>query len=182
MKNYIAFLRAINVGGHRKIKMADLRALIESLGFQNVKTYIQSGNTVFAAPPEQRDELANIIKKQIEDSFGHDVQVLIREPEELKNILAGFPFKEKDGWKGYIGFLSDKPDSESIKNLESQSSAIEQFKISDDNLYVFVDKETNQKANFSNGFIEKELGLHATTRNLRTVQKILNMASADTQK
>jgi len=63
MKNYIAFLRAINVGGHRKIKMADLRALIESLGFQNVKTYIQSGNTVFAAPPEQRDELANIIKK-----------------------------------------------------------------------------------------------------------------------
>ena len=173
MKTFIAFLRAINVGGHRKIKMADLRAMFESMSFKNVKTYIQSGNVVFYATNDNAKELSEIIKKQIDDSFSHDVPVLIRTPKELKDLLGSFPFEEKEGWKGYISFLSDKPDAESIQKLESLSSGIEKFKVADNNLYAFVDKETDQKPNFTNGFIEKQLELHATTRNLKTVQETL---------
>ena len=176
MKTYIAFLRAINVGGYRKIKMDDLRSMFESLSFKNVKTYIQSGNVVFDAAADNVAELSEVIQKQIENSFGHDVPVLIRRPEELKKVLEAFPFKEKEGWKGYIGFLSKEPDSTPIQTLESLSSEIEKFKVAGDNLYAFVDKETDQKPSFSNGFIEKQLGLHATTRNLRTVSKVLEFA------
>lgn len=149
--------------------------MFESMGFENVKTYIQSGNVVFDATADNTKELPEVIKKQIDESFGHDVPVLIRRPEELKKVLEAFPFEEKEGWKGYIGFLSDKPSSELIKKLESYSSDIEKFKVAGDNLYAFVDKETDQKPNFSNGFIEKQLGLDATTRNLRTVGNILEL-------
>ncbi|MDZ7716460.1 MAG: DUF1697 domain-containing protein [Balneolaceae bacterium] len=176
MKTNIAFLRAINVGGYRKIKMADLRSIFESMGFENVKTYIQSGNVVFDAPVEKEDELSGMITQQIEDSFGHDVPVLIREPETLEKVLKAFPFKEKTGWKGYIGFLAKEPNSIDVNKLESNSSNIEKFRVAGKNLYVYVDKETEEKPNFSNGYIEKELGMHATTRNLRTVRKILDLS------
>lgn len=176
MKTYIAFLRAINVGGYRKIKMADLKAMFESLGFKNVNTYIQSGNVVFDAPEEKAEELSGIITQQIEDAFGHDVPVLIREPDTLKLLLEKFPFEEEEGWKRYIGFLSEKPDPDSAENLETASSNIESFEVFEDNLFVFVDKTTDQKPSFSNGFIEKELGMHATTRNLRTIRKVLELA------
>ena len=92
MTKHIALLRGINVGGHRKIKMDDLKQMFRSMGFKNVATYIQSGNVVFDAPQGQPDELSRSIQQQIEETFGHDVPVIIRSPADLKAIMKTFPF------------------------------------------------------------------------------------------
>lgn len=176
MKKYIALLRGINVGGHRKIMMDDLKEMFHDLGFKNVTTYIQSGNVIFHASESERNALSHVIKQKIVDRFGHDVPVIIRIPTELERTLKEFPFKEKEGWKGYISFLSEKPVPQQAKELEAISSDIETFDIKNLAVYTLVDKNTKKKPLFSNNFIEKELGIFATSRNLRTVRKILELA------
>lgn len=179
MDTYIAFLRGINVGGYRPLKMTDLRQMFAKLGFNNVSTYIQSGNVVFdTAEDADPDFLSTKIKVQIAETFGYDVPVIIRTPYDLKDSLASFPFDDKDGWKGYISFLANKPMDEQAKELESLSSDIEKFVVRGAELFGFVDKQTDEKPQFSNSFVENKLGVPATTRNLRTVNKILAMAAS----
>lgn len=175
MITYIALLRGINVGGHRKIKMDDLKEMFNDLGFKNVTTYIQSGNVIFDAAESERNALSHVVRQKIEDTFGHEVPVIIRRPAEMERTLKEFPFQEKEGWKGYISFLSDKPVPERAKELEVMSSDIETFDIKNLAVYALVDKNTKNKPLFSNNFIEKELGIQATSRNLRTVRKILEL-------
>lgn len=176
METYIALLRGINVGGHRKIKMDDLKEMFHDLGFKNVTAYIQSGNVIFDASESKRNALSHVIMQKIKDTFGHDVPVIIRSPAELERTLKEFPFKEKEGWKGYISFLSDKPVPERAKELETMSTDIEKFAVKNIAVCTLVDKGTPEKPLFSNNFIEKKLGNHATSRNLRTVRKILEFA------
>ncbi len=175
MKRYIAFLRAINVGGYRKIKMEALREMFASMGYENVKTYIQSGNVVFDGEGEPSD-ISERIEQQILETFGHEVPAIIRSPQEMNEALQSFPFEEGDGWKGYITFLMEEAGNEQARELESLSSGIEKFKISGRELHVLVDKETEKKNLFSNNFVEKKLDTYATSRNLRTVRKILDLA------
>lgn len=176
MTTYIALLRGINVGGHRKLKMADLRAMFSNMGFENVQTYIQSGNVVFEASENDTDDLAKRIKRQIEETFGYDVPVIICTASDLKNILANIPFKKKEGWKRYITFLSHQPDKAQQEKLEARSSSIEFFRVGDGVVYAHVDKQTDKKPLFSGSFIQKQLNIPATNRNLRTVNKLLTLA------
>lgn len=177
MKKYIAFLRGINVGGHRPLKMEDLRELFGELGFHNASTYIQSGNVIFEADGEADPNfLSTKIKVQIKETFGYDVPVVVRTPSDLENSLSSFPFKDREGWKGYISFLAHEPMGEQAAELESLSCDIEEFEIRGLEIYSTVDKQTNKKPKFSNSFVEKKLGVPTTTRNLRTVNKILELA------
>lgn len=178
MKQYIALLRGINVGGYRKIRMDDLRKMFREMGHDRVSTYIQSGNVVFSASVSEPSKLDSAIRRQIKKTFGHEVPVMIRTPEEIAAGLARFPFKEKEGWKGYISFLGGEPIGTTIKELESLSSEIEKFKAGEQILYSLVNKQTDKKTRFSNSFVEKNLGLSSTTRNLRTVRKILELAGS----
>lgn len=175
MNQYIALLRGINVGGYRKIRMEDLREMFTAMGFEKVKTYIQSGNVVFVASGKDRAELSHEVKNQIKDTFGHEVPVIIRTPPEMEKALVQFPFEEKEGWKGYISFLADRPTEEQRKELESLSSGIEKFIIARGEVFSIVDKKTKEKPQFSNSFVEKKLKIQTTTRNLRTVRKILEL-------
>ncbi|NGP87073.1 DUF1697 domain-containing protein [Fodinibius halophilus] len=180
MISYIALLRGINVGGHRPLKMEDLRKMFLQLGFKKVETYIQSGNVVFEVPESrQTDQLVPLIKEQIEESFGYDVPVVVRSAYRLGAILNNFPFDIKEGWKGYITFLAEEPDSEAKEQLESQSNNIETFKVAGTQVYSVVNKKADQKPQFSNRFIEKQLRVAGTNRNLRTINKVLNLASAE---
>ena len=172
---YIALLRGINVGGHRKIIMADLRDMFHEMGFQNVQTYIQSGNVIFDTTSNDRTNLAAAIKKQIEETFGHDVPVILCTATELKNVLAEIPFESKDGWKRYITFLSDQPSAAEQERMESQSSAIETFRVGNKVVYIHVDKQTNKRPTFFNSFIQS-LQMDATNRNIRSCKKILALA------
>lgn len=178
MPKYIALLRGINVGGHRKIRMDDLKAMFNAMGFEQVMTYIQSGNVIFDASENKPKVLSKSIEREIDETFGYDVPVIIRSSSELAEVLNRFPFEEHEGWKGYISFLAEEPKTGNRKKLEALSSDIEKFKVGNSELYSLIDKQAREKPLFSNNFVEKQLDMFATTRNLRTVHKILKMASS----
>ncbi len=103
---YIALLRGINVSGQKIIKIDELRKLFESLGFKNVKTYIQSGNVIFNSQIESIDKIVKLIEKKIKEVFSFDVTVIIRNRDELGKIIQTNPFsKTKPIEKLYVIFL-----------------------------------------------------------------------------
>lgn len=179
MNRYIAFLRAINVGGYRKVKMQDLRDMFENMGFENVQTYIQSGNVLFDSGESDPKVLSQSIEKKIESKFGHDVPVMIRTPNDLKKLINENPFdgENEDPFKLYITFFLEEPSSDKQKELKNLSSDIEKFDFIDGDLFSLIDKKTDQKVNFSNGYVEKIIGIPGTGRNWRTVNKMVEMAS-----
>lgn len=176
MDKYIALLRGINVAGHRKIKMDTLRESFASRGFENIQTYIQSGNVIFDSHITGRSQLSDKINKLIKKDFGYDVPVVIRTPGEINTILNQFPFEEKAGWKRYVSFLSGEPDSNSKEQIELLSSDIEEFSFTGCHLLTKVNKKTDGKPRFSNSFVEKKTGLDSTTRNLDSVTKIVDLS------
>lgn len=107
MKTYIAMLRGINVSGQKKILMKDLSSLFISLGFTNVKTYIQSGNVLFQSKNKNVEELILSIEKKILEVFGFEAAVFIRTKEELKSVLGSNPFPKKDPSRIYVSFLNE---------------------------------------------------------------------------
>ncbi len=179
MKTYIAFLRAINVGGYRKIKMSDLRKILVSMGFQNVRTYIQSGNVVFDSDKSDPTLLSQSIQEKIESEFGHEVPVMIRTREQLITLIKNNPFdgKNEDPFRLYITFFLEPPSPEKQKKLVDQSNDIEMFEFVNGDLFSLIDKITDQKVNFSNGFVEKIIGIPGTGRNWKTVNKMIELAA-----
>jgi uncharacterized protein (DUF1697 family) len=177
MPTYLAMLRGINVSGQKLIKMEQLRASFEALGFSDVKTYVQSGNVVFKSAKISETSLTAKIAREILDDFGHSVSVLVRTPVELGAVLKS-PFAKKAGidvGRLYVTFLSQpapKSADEILKTLVAQS---EQFHVSGREIYLHCpDGYGNTK--FSNNAIEKKLSAQATTRNWRTVNALFEMA------
>ncbi|PRX56477.1 DUF1697 domain-containing protein [Flagellimonas meridianipacifica] len=172
MKKHIALLRGINVGGHKKIKMAELREVLSCNGFQEVQTYIQSGNIIFQTKSQTSLELAKKIKQLIEDKFGFQVPVLVITAGELRNLLDNNPFAEKPE-KNLMFFtlLKTTPDSEKVSDFKKYQFENENFHFTENCVYLsFSDNYRNSKLN--NNFIENKLGVEATTRNLKTMEKL----------
>ncbi len=109
MHNYISLLRGINVSGKKKIKMADLKSLYESMGFEDVKTYIQSGNVVFKSKETDFDVLVDSIYNKIKDKYGFEVPITIRQSHDIENIIKTNPFlaKAEDIKMLYVGFMEN---------------------------------------------------------------------------
>ena len=104
--NYVAFLRGINVGGHKKIRMVDLKAMFEMMKFSNVRTYINSGNVLFETSDIDSEKLTKNIEEAITKTFGFEVKVMIRTIDELQDILDHNPYPNPaDDEKMYISFL-----------------------------------------------------------------------------
>jgi len=179
MPVFIAMLRGINVSGKKLIKMVQLRASLETLGFSDVKTYVQSGNVVFKTAKTSGTNLAAKIAKKILDDFGHSVSVLVRTPAELGEILKS-PFAKKTGIDAdrvYVTFLSQPAPKSAGDNLKTLAAKTEQFFISGREIYLHCpDGYGNTK--FSNNALEKKLSLPATTRNWRTVNALFELAQA----
>lgn len=176
----IPLIRGINVGGHRPLKMEALQEMFEAMNFENVSTYIQSGNVLFDAPASQTTILAGNIRQQIHDTFDYEVAVMVRTIPEVEAILRQDPFAEheKEGrWECYISFLPEEPLQRKIQNLIALKSEAEVFGANNREVYALVDKESPQKPLFSNSFIEKQLDMPATTRNRRTIHKIVESLS-----
>ena len=118
---YISLLRGINVSGQKKIKMADLKFLYEGLGFENVVTYIQSGNVIFDCNTRQVDEIKSAIERAIEDKYGFFVPVNMGTVEEYRHIIDSCPFEEarleENGSKILISFLLSVPEESNIAEL-----------------------------------------------------------------
>jgi len=174
---YIAFLRGINVSGHKIIKMTELKLMFEKMGYKNVRTFIQSGNVVFETKQTKNESLAGKIEKDLAKALGYEVSVVVRTTDDIKSIIAKYPFskiKNHDSFKVNVAFLSAEPDNANTKELESLNSKDEMFKVSANNVYVIYSKGFPDTLTGKN-ILEKKLKVRATVRNWNTVNKILNV-------
>jgi len=180
MKTYISILRGINVSGHKKILMADLKALFEQIGFENVVTYIQSGNVVFKSKNEfSIKELSSKVETAIFETYQFEVPVLILTPEELKSIVENNPFFKVDGFDServYFTFLADKPDNEKVEIVSKLTFFPDEFIIHDKSVYIYCPVSYG-KSKLNNNFFENKLKIKATTRNWKTTVQLLELCS-----
>jgi uncharacterized protein (DUF1697 family) len=174
MNTFLSLLRGINVSGQKKIKMEDLRKLYKSLGFQNVQTYIQSGNVVFESTEADRKVIAEKIEIAISKKYNFDVPVLIETPEKFKDVLEGNPFSEEETKRLYVTFLDAEPNLELIKKLKEFNYSPEKYVIVKDVIYFFSPIGYG-RAKMNNNFFERKLKVSATTRNWKTTKKLLEM-------
>ena len=162
MKKYIILLRGINVSGKNKIQMAALRLLLNELNFQNVQTYIQSGNILLDSE-EDSMAVCQKIKKGIRNSFGFDVPVLARTVKEWSHVIENYPFPIENEKIVAFTFL----------NMASKETGI---RIVNDVVYLYCPTGF-ARTKLTNNSIEKKLNVIATTRNLRTTLKLLELAT-----
>jgi len=174
--NYISILRGINVSGQKKIKMADLKSLFESLGFENVVTYIQSGNVLFNT--KTKKDLKSIIEQAINKKYKFHVPVIIRTKRDFEKIIKNLPFKsintERDGTIVLVTFLSDKPAKSKYTEIQQYVKSPEKLVIKDKEVYLYCPTGYG-KSKLSNNFIENKLNVEATTRNWKSIHKIYDL-------
>ncbi|HEY2930748.1 MAG TPA: DUF1697 domain-containing protein [Acidobacteriota bacterium] len=178
MPKYVAFLRAINVGGHT-VKMGHLRRLFEAMGFSNVETFIASGNVIFDSTSKSTNGLEKKIGTYLRKTFGYQVATFIRSIPELTEIARYKPFPDSElnaeGDTLYIAFLPDKPGKESKKKLLAFATAIDDLHVYGREVYWLRRKRVESK--FVAPPLEKTLGMQATLRNSTTVKRILSRYS-----
>lgn len=173
MTRYIAFLRAINVGGHT-VKMEHLRGNFESMGFSNVETFIASGNVIFTSRSKNVDAFISKIEKGLQDSFGFEVAAFIRSDSELAAIADYQPFPTPQMDYAVvlnIAFLSASLDDKSKKLVMSLKSEIDDFHVHEREVYWLCLKKQSE-SKFSNAVLEKTLDRKSTMRGLNTVRKL----------
>jgi uncharacterized protein (DUF1697 family) len=178
MIRYVSLLRGINVGGRRKVSMAQLREIYASLGFRGIQTYVQSGNVIFTDGAIDLVKMQLKIEKQISRAFGFDILVFLRTKNELQAIIHDSPFKKKDEGKLHVTFLSEKPSNVPVTELDGARAGSEEYSISGREVYLFCPNGYGS-TKLSNNFLEKKLGVRATTRNWKTVNTLLAMVSRE---
>lgn len=175
---YIVLLRGINVGGKNKIKMAELKNMFESIGYKNVKTYIQSGNVSFDYDSTNSINLSNQIEKKIEkkifETFGFLVPIIIRTKDEFKNIVNNNPFINESNIeldKLYVTFMLVIPDANLVSFLDIKKQNNEKFTINSREVYLYCPNGYG-RTKLNNSMFEKKLMVTSTTRNWKTINNI----------
>lgn len=180
MIKYIALLRGINVSGQKLIKMDALRSSLDKLGYENIQTYIQSGNIVFDSPETDQKNLESQIHNNIEDTFGFDVPVIVRSKEEWTETFSNNPFindRNEEITKLYVTILAEEPKEENFKVLQDFHSGPEEFIKVGLNLYLFYVNGAG-KSKLDHNTIERKLKVKGTTRNWKTTTKLMEMLEA----
>jgi uncharacterized protein (DUF1697 family) len=178
MTTYAALLRGINVGGSRKLPMADLRALIEGLGYDNVRTYLQSGQATFADDHGDEDSLAAELTGAIEKRFGFVVDVIVRDHAYLKAIADACPFPaaELEAKQLHVTYFSAPVDEERFAEIDRAAYLPEEFRLGDRALYLYAPDGLGRSKlaeHLSKPRLTK--GVIATSRNWNTVVKLVEM-------
>ena len=170
---YVCLLRGINVGGNTMIKMSELATMFESLEFESVKTYINSGNIAFNSAKTAEKKLVAKIEKAIEEKFGKKVAVMVREQKDLDRVVANNPFEgEFESHKEmHVLFLSEEMSADKEKQLLDATPEGERYKCIGRELFCHLPKGVIDSL-LGKSFLEKKLKLSATGRNWRTVQKL----------
>jgi len=171
---YIAFLRAINVGGHHTVKMDFLRRLFESLGFSSVETFIASGNVVFETTSKNAQALEREIENRLREALGYEVATFIRTNAELAAVASYKPFSpsDLDGAAALnIAFLADGLDDKSSQKLLTLRTDIDDFRIHGREIYWLCRKKQSG-SKISNAVLEKAVGRKSTLRGANTVRKM----------
>ena len=174
---YVALLRGINVGGNTMIKMEDLRAIFKGLGFENVVSYINSGNLAFdASGKKSESDLCSKIEKAVEDHLGKPVQVMVRKQKNIENVLANNPFDGEFGShkEMHVLFLKEKLSAENEKWLRETAPSGERFAVVGREIYCHLPMGVAESY-LGRGQFEKKLKVAVTARNWRTVQKLAEL-------
>ncbi len=181
---FIALLRGINVGGHKKIPMAELRTLCARLDLKDVKSYIQSGNLVFIEPgPAQA---ASVIEAKLEQAvaahFGFAVDILVRSAKEWSALLSGNPFLEASAKEPHLVHMllaKRSPQKDAVPALRAYATAGEKIEAAGEALFIHFQSGV-ARSKLSPAVIDRLVGSPVTARNVRTVQKLAEMAGAAT--
>jgi uncharacterized protein (DUF1697 family) len=165
----IALLRGINVGGNKRVEMARLHALLEELGYRDVRTYVNSGNVVFSGPRRSEKHLETAIAK----TFGFDVPVVLRSRDELADIVQANPLRDiaTDPAKHLVVFCS----AEASTDLDPADFAPETFHVRGREVYLWMPGGIRDSP-LAKLLANKSLGAKSTARNWRTVEKLLELA------
>ena len=178
MQRQIALLRGINLGGRRRIAMADLRYVVEARGYGDVRTHLQSGNVVLStdAPPAavERD-----LEHAIREALRVDTRVLVRTRDELAGIVARNPLADvaDDPRRYQVNFLAEEPDPRRVDELAAQALGPERFAIDGRELYAWHPNGV-QRSVLAKFVADGRLGVVATARNWSTVTRLLELADA----
>ena len=174
----IVLLRGINLGPRNRIPMAELRALLTDTGYEDVRTYVQSGNVVLDSPVSTK-QLAPDLEKLISEQFGFAVPVVVRTRDELAKVVATDPLKKyvTDPKRYLVSFLSDAPARDAIEQLEIAATKGERVELHGRELYAWL-PEGAARSKLWSGLASDRLGVTATARNWNTVTTLLQMADA----
>ncbi len=173
MSTWVALLRAVNLGTRNQVRMGDLRALLESLGYDDVRTHLQSGNALFAA-----SGTASGLEKQIAGGiskrFGLDITVMVRSTAQLRNVVAGNPFGGAPAKELQVAFLSTVPPAAKVRAIDPKGYPPDELAFGTRAVYLHL----------RNGFqgsklpdLEKALGVRATVRTWNTVTRLGELAA-----
>lgn len=175
MPKYVAFLRAINVGGH-VVKMDYLRELFTGVGLAKVETFIASGNVIFDSKARNGAVLEKKIEGHLEQSLGYAVTTFLRTTAELAAVANYNPFTDTEvsaaGNTLFVAFVRSGPSVEVKKKLLSLASKVDDFHINDREVYWLYRRSAGE-SKFYGPLLEKSLGMQATVRNMTTVRKIV---------
>ncbi len=180
MSVIISMLRGVNVGGHNKIKMDQLRAVYESLGFRDAQTYIQSGNVVCRAEKRDLATAAARIEKGVERNFGFRPSVIVRSAPELREVIVRNPFAKRSGIDAsrlLVAFLASNPAADALDKVLKIKCEPEELCVSGRELFIYFPNGM-ARPKLSMATVERTLKIAYTGRNWNTVRKLLEMAEA----
>ncbi len=172
MTRYVAFLRAINVGGHT-VKMDRLRALFEELRFANVETFIASGNVLFDSSSKSTAAMESRIERHLEKALGYEVATFVRPLADLAGVVASHPFErfERDGHALSVGFLKEPLGTDARQRLMALQAGFDEFHLRDCEAYWLCRGRVSDSKVWG-GTLDKALGTPITFRNVTTVRKL----------
>jgi uncharacterized protein (DUF1697 family) len=169
---WVAFLRGVNVGGNRKVPMAELRSVCEAAGLTDVRTLIASGNVVFTSSARSAAKLRELLEREIEQHFGFPVIVVVRTPAQLRAVVDGLPFDDAE--HAHVSFLVSGPEQEAVRQLQDALVNDAQLEVAGDHAYLLTPKGLGQ--GFLRPGADRRFGKVGTVRNWRTVTKVLALA------
>ena len=173
----VSLFRGINVGGHNKIRMDDLKKVHEDLGLQDVVPYIQSGNVVFKSNSIDTAQIRTQIKESVEKTFGFSVEVLVRTADELQEIIANNPFagqSDKESKWIVVLFLAARPGDTAQEDLRKAYTGPEEIFVRNNEVYIYYPDGIG-RSKLTNTLLEKKLKTVGTARNWNTVLQLQNL-------
>jgi len=173
MPKYVAFLRAINVGGH-VVKMERLRRLFEEMGFSNVETFITSGNVIFDSSSKSTAAIEKKIEKYLEAKLGYAVVTFVRSTAAVAKLAGydAFPKENRDGITLYIGFLTEPLSKQTVENLYGAATELDLFHVRDTELFWLCRAQKLSDSKFLGPLLERTLGARTTLRNANTIRRL----------
>lgn len=181
MREWVCLLRAINLGARNKVAMPQLRKALAAAGFDDARTYLQSGNVVLHSNHRSADRVAAAVRTVVKDDFGIDTPVLVRTPQQIRNILAWCPFPEQAATQPttvHVVHLDAEPDTARVADTLAQDWSPDRLEIHGPEACILY-ATTMHDSRLQHAALLKQLDVGGTARNWRTLTAIADMLAPD---